>query len=157
MKMDLFTLEKQLTTKNKGKDSIYSILMIFILEIGLLILWMGMVLMCLFQGKFIKDSLRRALSKVMVGVSIQMGNPMKDFGIKIIRQAWGKLSSPIKLYLLVFLNPILLKLKDSSLVLSARMESLYGKIKEFFSNIIGKKILWSKIKINKIKQTVKVS
>lgn len=59
--------------------------MIFILEIGLLILWMGMVLMCLFQGKFIKDSLRRALSKVMVGVSIQMENPMKGFGIKIIR------------------------------------------------------------------------
>ena len=85
MKMDQFTLEKCLTIKNKVKDSIYSIPMIFILEIGFVILWMGMVLMCLFLGKFIKDNLRKGLSKAMVGVFIKMGNLMKDFGIKIIR------------------------------------------------------------------------
>lgn len=83
--MDPFILAKCLTIKKRGRDFICLTLMTFILEIGLITLWMGMVLMSLFLDKSIKGSLRKGSKKGTGDVFILMVSHMKVFGIRIIR------------------------------------------------------------------------
>lgn len=80
-----FILEKWYKIKSKERDSTYSILAIFTLEIGFLILWKDMELTSLHQEKFFKDNSRKDLKRGTEGVFILMASLIKAFGVKIIK------------------------------------------------------------------------
>lgn len=80
-----FILARWSKIENKERGSTYSILVIFTLEIGLLITWKDMGLTSLHQEKFIKDSSRKDLSRVMEDAFILMVSLIKAFGAKIIK------------------------------------------------------------------------
>lgn len=83
--MAQFILAKWSKTKSKERDSTYSILVIFTLEIGLLISWKDMEHTYLYREKFIKGSSRKDLRRGMEDAFILMGNLMKVFGARIIK------------------------------------------------------------------------
>lgn len=141
MRMVQFILARWSKIKSKGRDSTYSILVIFTLEIGLRISWKAMELTSLHQEKFIKDSSRKDLKRVMEGAFILMGSLMKAFGAKIIKLGLERLNFQTKSYLLGFLSRIVLRHKGFSWVQSEKMETLYGKTKESSSTIIGRRTL----------------
>ena len=70
--------------------------MIFIMEIGKIIVWMDMGYMFLFREKFIKEGLRRELNVDMGIVSIQMEGSMKECGKGMLKLAWVKLNFPME-------------------------------------------------------------
>ena len=66
--------------------------MIFIMEIGKIIVWMGMEYMSLFLGKFIKEGSRRGVSVDMEVVSMKMEESIKVCGKRILKLVWVKLN-----------------------------------------------------------------
>jgi len=78
--MGRFISAKCCKTRNQAKEFIFSIQMTFTLEIGLTTLWMDMGAISLVQGKFMKDSLKKASKKGMVNVFIKTEKSMKVLG-----------------------------------------------------------------------------